>query len=82
MHIFSDKQHNLAIAHFQATHKIQSSDGLPDLKLQQTPKMLKCLVSDWVPNAFVVSFKVPTSFYDCLSRREHIEERSNCLVSA
>ncbi|XP_064618334.1 phosphopantothenate--cysteine ligase-like [Liolophura sinensis] len=41
-------------------HKIQSSDGALQLSLQLVPKMLKPLVKDWVPSAFVVSFKLET----------------------
>ncbi len=41
-------------------HKIQSSDGPLSLSLQMVPKMLQPLVTHWVPNAFVVSFKLET----------------------
>ena len=41
-------------------HKIQSSGGAPKLQLQLVPKMLHPLVKFWVPNAFVVSFKLET----------------------
>ncbi|GIL85353.1 hypothetical protein Vretimale_10645 [Volvox reticuliferus] len=41
-------------------HKIQSSDGPLVLHLQKVPKMLGVLVRDWVPQAFVVSFKLET----------------------
>ena len=40
-------------------HKIQSSSGL-DLHLDQVPKRLANLKSDWCPAAFVVSFKLET----------------------
>ena len=39
-------------------HKIQSSNGKLQLSLEMTPKLLKPLVKDWVPRAFIVSFKV------------------------
>ena len=39
-------------------HKIQSSREPLVLTLKPVPKMLKPLVSDWCPNAFVISFKV------------------------
>ena len=41
-------------------HKLQSSEGAPSVQLQLVPKMLKPLVKNWVPNAFVVSFKLET----------------------
>jgi len=41
-----------------AEHKLQSSEGAPDIKLALTPKMLAPLVKRWVPQAYVVSFKV------------------------
>eukprot|EP00095_Tigriopus_kingsejongensis_P000569 maker-scaffold372_size192401-snap-gene-0.42 protein:Tk00569 transcript:maker-scaffold372_size192401-snap-gene-0.42-mRNA-1 annotation:"phosphopantothenate--cysteine ligase" len=44
-----------------AEHKLQSGDGVPDINLRLVPKMLKPLVRDWVPNAFVISFKLETN---------------------
>ncbi|VDH97017.1 phosphopantothenate-cysteine ligase, partial [Mytilus galloprovincialis] len=41
-------------------HKIQSSGGPLKLSLQLVPKMLEPLVKEWVPDAFVVSFKLET----------------------
>lgn len=41
-------------------HKIQSSGGPLNLSLQLVPKMLEPLVKEWVPNAFIVSFKLET----------------------
>ncbi|XP_052253616.1 phosphopantothenate--cysteine ligase-like isoform X2 [Dreissena polymorpha] len=41
-------------------HKIQSSDGPLKLSLELVPKMLEALVMNWVPEAFVVSFKLET----------------------
>ncbi len=41
-------------------HKLQSSAGAPNVALTLVPKMLKPLVKSWVPNAFVVSFKLET----------------------
>lgn len=41
-------------------HKIQSSDGPMSLSLHLVPKMLKPLVKDWVPDAYVISFKLET----------------------
>ncbi|XP_054280309.1 phosphopantothenate--cysteine ligase isoform X2 [Macrosteles quadrilineatus] len=42
-------------------HKIQSGDGAPTIQLHLVPKMLAPLVSQWVPEAFVVSFKLETN---------------------
>ena len=42
-------------------HKLQSSEGVPNLKLALVPKMLTPLVRHWVPEAFVVSFKLETN---------------------
>ncbi|XP_072393551.1 phosphopantothenate--cysteine ligase [Diabrotica undecimpunctata] len=42
-----------------STHKI-SSDAAPSIHLQLVPKLLTPIVSDWLPNAFVVSFKLET----------------------
>lgn len=41
-------------------HKIQSEAGVPTISLQIVPKLLAPLVNSWVPNAFVVSFKLET----------------------
>lgn len=41
-------------------HKIQSSDGKLTLELEQVPKVLGTLVKEWVPRAYVVSFKLET----------------------
>lgn len=42
-----------------SAHKIQSDSGLT-LQLDQVPKMLGKLTSEWSPHAFVVSFKLET----------------------
>ncbi|XP_076239330.1 phosphopantothenoylcysteine synthetase isoform X2 [Calliopsis andreniformis] len=42
-----------------SVHKISSS-GPPTISLQLVPKILTPLVSSWVPQAFVVSFKLET----------------------
>lgn len=48
---------------FQPEHKIQSQGEKPlHLSLELVPKMLKPLVKDWVPDAYVISFKVSTSY--------------------
>lgn len=41
-------------------HKIQSGDGLLNLTMDQVPKILKPLVNDWTPKAFIISFKLET----------------------
>ena len=43
-----------------AEHKIQSSEGAPKIELKLVPKILAPLVKDWVPEAFVISFKLET----------------------
>lgn len=43
-----------------SVHKIPSSSGPPSIQLQLVPKILAPLVSLWVPQAFVVSFKLET----------------------
>lgn len=47
------------ILNFQSFHKISSS-GPPTISLQLVPKILAPLVSLWVPEAFVISFKLET----------------------
>lgn len=42
-------------------HKMQSSDGSPNLSLQIVPKMLEPLVFDWAKDAYIVSFKLETN---------------------
>lgn len=41
-------------------HKIQSSDGPVNLNLHMVPKLLSPLVKIWVPEAYVISFKLET----------------------
>ncbi|KAG0749514.1 hypothetical protein G6F57_000983 [Rhizopus arrhizus] len=43
-----------------AEHKIQSSDGGLTLTLDQVPKFLKPLVSNWAAKGLIVSFKLET----------------------
>lgn len=45
---------------FQPIHKMQSEAGPPTIYLKLVPKMLEPLVNIWVPNAYVVSFKLET----------------------
>jgi phosphopantothenate-cysteine ligase len=48
----------------QAEHKIQSSVGMFSLEMDQVPKVLRPLVQEWIPEGYIVSFKVskPISF--------------------
>ncbi|XP_066528203.1 phosphopantothenate--cysteine ligase [Hoplias malabaricus] len=41
-------------------HKIQSSNGPLQITMKMVPKMLRPLVKDWAPQAFVISFKLET----------------------
>ncbi|KAM9361596.1 phosphopantothenate--cysteine ligase [Symphorus nematophorus] len=41
-------------------HKIQSSNGPLQLRMNMVPKILSPLVKDWAPQAFVISFKLET----------------------
>ncbi|KAL7837425.1 hypothetical protein SRHO_G00271360 [Serrasalmus rhombeus] len=41
-------------------HKIQSSNGPLQISMKMVPKMLRPLVKDWAPKAFVISFKLET----------------------
>merc|ERR1712216_82943 len=45
---------------YMAEHKMQSSAGAPEIKLTNSPKMLKPLRDEWCPEAFVVTFKLET----------------------
>ncbi|CAG8554070.1 10482_t:CDS:2 [Paraglomus occultum] len=41
-------------------HKIQSAGGGLTLTMDQVPKFLKPMVTNWVPRGFIVSFKLET----------------------
>ena len=41
-------------------HKIQSSDHTLTIELEQVPKVLGVLVQEWLPEAYIVSFKLET----------------------
>ncbi|KAJ9099121.1 hypothetical protein QFC21_004000 [Naganishia friedmannii] len=43
-----------------AEHKIQSTRGNLTLEMDQVPKVLRPLVQEWIPEAFIVSFKLET----------------------
>lgn len=42
----------------QAEHKIQSGHGTLSLEMDQVPKVLRPLVQEWMPEGYIVSFKV------------------------
>ena len=42
----------------KAEHKIQSGHGTLSLEMDQVPKVLRPLVQEWIPEGYVVSFKV------------------------
>ncbi|CAG9809198.1 unnamed protein product [Chironomus riparius] len=63
-------------------HKIQSG-ATPKISLQLVPKILKPLVSTWVPNAFVVSFKLETDDSLLIAKsRESLMKYNHKLVIA
>ena len=43
-----------------AEHKMQSAAGVPTITLTNSPKMLQPLRHEWIPEAFMVSFKLET----------------------
>ena len=42
----------------QSEHKIQSGKGSLHIEMDQVPKILKPLVSEWTREGYIVSFKV------------------------
>ncbi|XP_008558296.1 phosphopantothenate--cysteine ligase [Microplitis demolitor] len=65
-----------------SVHKIPSS-GPPNISLQLVPKILKPLVSLWVPRAFVVSFKLETDENLLISKaRDALNKYNHNLVIA
>lgn len=64
------------------THKIQST-GAPKISLELVPKILKPLVTSWVPQAFVVSFKLETDDSLLIAKsREALVKYNHKLVIA
>ncbi|KAL8601348.1 hypothetical protein ACOMHN_054641 [Nucella lapillus] len=55
-------EHKIQSSVTDPEHKIQSSGSVKplELTLQLVPKMLKPLVKDWLPRAFIISFKLET----------------------
>ncbi|KAJ2865992.1 Phosphopantothenate--cysteine ligase cab2 [Coemansia aciculifera] len=47
-------------SHSMSEHKIQSASGDLTLHMNQVPKFLRPLVKNWVPQCFIVSFKLET----------------------
>lgn len=41
-------------------HKIQSTKGSLQIEMDQVPKILKPMVNEWTPEAYVISFKLET----------------------
>lgn len=67
--------------YLQPVHKIQSNAGPPDISLSLTPKMLKPLICQWVPNAFVISFKLETDESILIKKaRDALEKYTHNLV--
>ncbi|KAF7991262.1 hypothetical protein HCN44_002824 [Aphidius gifuensis] len=65
-----------------SVHKIQSTT-VPNLSLHLVPKILKPLVSLWVPNAFVISFKLETDENLLISKaRKALNNYKHSLVIA
>lgn len=65
------------------THKMQSGQGAPTISLQLVPKMLAPLVSLWVPEAYVVSFKLETDENLLITKsRESLNKYKHKLVIA
>lgn len=63
-------------------HKIQST-GAPKISLELVPKILKPLVSSWVPQGFVVSFKLETDDSLLIAKsRESLVKYNHRLVIA
>lgn len=58
-----------------AEHKIQSSDGALHLTMEPVPKVLSSLVREWVPDAYVVSFKLETDDNLIIPKAEKSLER-------
>lgn len=57
-------------------HKIQSSDGSLHIAMDQVPKLLRSIVQEWAPDAFVVSFKLETDDDLIIPKAEAALERN------
>lgn len=60
---------------------MQSRDGAPVIYLQIVPKLLEPLVSLWVPQAFVISFKLETDEHILVSKARGALEKYKHNVS-
>lgn len=64
-------------------HKIQSGDGGLELHLDRVPKILKTLVSEWCPQAYVITFKLETDENLLISKsKSSLEKYKHQLVIA
>lgn len=65
------------------THKMQSGQGAPTISLQLVPKMMAPLVALWVPDAYVVSFKLETDENLLIAKsRDSLSKYNHKLVIA
>ncbi|KAJ1669052.1 Phosphopantothenate--cysteine ligase cab2, partial [Spiromyces aspiralis] len=64
----------------QAEHKIQSRGGNLTLEMNQVPKFLKPLVTNWAPEGYIVSFKA--SRCECRVRRSSQLETDHRLLES
>ena len=68
---------------FQPIHKIQSNNRPLNLTFHLVPKVLKPLVSSWVPEAYTVSFKLETDETLLIVKaRESLKKYNHHLVIA
>jgi phosphopantothenate-cysteine ligase len=66
-----------------ATHKIQSGNGPLRLHFEMVPKILRPLIKYWVPDAFVISFKLETDSSILLQKaRKALHKYGHKLVIA
>ncbi|KAG1811277.1 DNA/pantothenate metabolism flavoprotein [Suillus subaureus] len=56
-------------------HKIQSGKGNLSIEMDQVPKILKPLVSEWNPEGFIVSFKLETDEMILIPKAQQALER-------
>lgn len=56
-------------------HKIQSGKGNLSIEMDQVPKILKPLVSEWNPEGFIVSFKLETDETILIPKAQQALER-------
>jgi len=62
-------------------HKIQSSEGPPEINLRIVPKMLRPLVGKWATHCYITSFKLETDPNILISKsRQALEKYGHHLV--